>query len=94
MTVSPTYVSRHDVERHIEKFNSYVIPDIEKPNLVLNKDGLLAFMIRCFTTNPSQKTLIVLDPNINSNLRVGQRITLDTSSLQRVPNKLKIEIKK
>jgi hypothetical protein len=94
MTVSPTYVSRNDVEKHIEKFSSYVIPDIEKPNLVLNKDGLLAYMIRCFTANPSQKTLIVLDPNINSNLRVGQRITLDTSSLQRVPHKLKIEIKK
>jgi hypothetical protein len=94
MTVSPTYVSRNDVEKHIEKFKSYIIPDIEKHNLVLNKDGLLAYMIRCYTQNPIQKTLIVLDPNLNSDLKIGQRITLDTSSLQRIPNKLKIEIKK
>ena len=93
MTVSPTYVSRNDVEKHIEKFKSYTIPDIEKANLVLNKDGLLAYMIRCYTQNPSQKTLIVLDPNYNP-YQVGQRITLDTASLQRIPNKLKIEIKK
>ena len=91
-TVGPTYIDRITIERCIGKFGNHVFSDSEKDNLVLTKDGLLAYVLNCYTSNPNQKTLIVLDPP-DETTKIGQRITSDITFLNRIPNKLKIELK-